>query len=184
MLPVMPSKVEIKSHNFLRKGLHDRSWFAALMKWLTTHHADSALRNTATAHLDLHVIILSTNYVACHALSISSFNSNTDTWRRYVPKSSREYAIKIWIFARRSLFCKKALPGFTWFQVSSSFKASATHNRFSPDPDPNLIFSIRFTKPLYWWEKGGRDCGRPRRFGDSDTKYQLRINNRSCVAEA
>ena len=29
-------------------------------------------------------------------------------------------------------------------------KASATHNRFSPDPDPNLIFSIRFTKPLYW----------------------------------
>ena len=66
----------------------------------------------------------------------------------------------------------------------SRHKASATHNRFSPDPDPNLIFSIRFTKPLYWWEKGGRDCGRPRRFGDSDTKYQLRINNRSCVAEA
>ena len=29
-------------------------------------------------------------------------------------------------------------------------KASATHDRFSPDPDPNLIFSIRFTKPLYW----------------------------------
>ena len=56
---------------------------------------------------------------------------------------------------------------------SRNWKASATHNRFSPDPDPNLIFSIRFTKPLYWWEKGGRDCGRPRRFGDSDTKYQL-----------
>ena len=63
-------------------------------------------------------------------------------------------------------------------------KASATHNRFSPDPDPNLIFSIRITKPLYWWEKGGRDCGRLRRFGDSDTKDQDRISNRLCVAEA
>ena len=52
------------------------------------------------------------------------------------------------------------------------------------DPDPKLIFSIRFTKPLYWWEKGGRDCGRLRRFGDSDTKDQLRISNRLCVAEA
>ena len=52
------------------------------------------------------------------------------------------------------------------------------------DPDPILILGIRFTKPLYWWEKGGRDCGRLRRFSDSDTKYQLRINNRLCVAEA
>ena len=50
--------------------------------------------------------------------------------------------------------------------------------------DPKLIFSIRFTKPLYWWEKGGRDCGGLRRFGESDTKDQVRINNRVCVAEA
>ena len=53
--------------------------------------------------------------------------------------------------------------------------------------DPKLIFWIRFTKPLYWWEKGGRDCGRLWRFGDSDTKYQVRISNqqphtqKSCV---
>ena len=53
-----------------------------------------------------------------------------------------------------------------------------------PIADPKLIFSIRFKKPLYWWEKGGRDCGRLRRFGDSDTKDQLRISNRLCVAEA
>ena len=52
------------------------------------------------------------------------------------------------------------------------------------DPDPILILGIRFTKPLYWREKGGRDCGRLRRFSDSDTKYQLRINNQLCVAEA
>ena len=50
--------------------------------------------------------------------------------------------------------------------------------------DPKLIFWIRFTKPLYWWEKGGRDCGGLRRFGESDPKDQLRINNRVCVAEA
>ena len=30
------------------------------------------------------------------------------------------------------------------------------------------LLCIRFTKLLYWWEKGGRDCGRLRRFGDSD----------------
>ena len=63
-------------------------------------------------------------------------------------------------------------------------KASATHMGSRRDPDPKLIFSIRFTKPLYWWEKGGRDCGRLRRFGDSDTKDQLWISNRLCVAEA
>ena len=53
--------IQSGNKKFLRKGLRDRSWFAALMKWLTTHYTDSALRNTATAHLDLHVIILSTN---------------------------------------------------------------------------------------------------------------------------
>ena len=36
------------------------------------------------------------------------------------------------------------------FYTKGRNKASATHNRFSPDPDPNLIFSIRITKPLYW----------------------------------
>ena len=41
----------------------------------------------------------------------------------------------------------------TGAEISNAYsfvQASATHNRFSPDPDPNLIFSIRFTKPLYW----------------------------------
>ena len=52
------------------------------------------------------------------------------------------------------------------------------------DTDPILLLCIRFTKPLYWWEKGGRDCGRLRRFGDSDTKYQVQISNQLCVAEA
>ena len=28
--------------------------------------------------------------------------------------------------------------------------ASATHMGSRRDPDPKLIFSIRFTKPLYW----------------------------------
>ena len=62
-------------------------------------------------------------------------------------------------------------------------EASATQHK----TDPILILGIRFTKPLYWWEKGGRDCGRLRRFGDSDTKYHVRISNqqphtkKSCV---
>ena len=47
-----------------------------------------------------------------------------------------------------------------------------------------LILCIRFPKPLYWWEKEGRDCGRLRRFGDSDTKFQVRISNQLYVAEA
>ena len=69
-----------------------------------------------------------------------------------------------------------------WLKMSQKGHLSFGHTQRKTDPI--LILGIRFTKPLYWWEKGGRDCGRLRRFGDSDTKDQLRISNRLCVAEA
>ena len=50
--------------------------------------------------------------------------------------------------------------------------------------DPNLIFSIRFTKPP-WSSTVPPSLFSPvKRFCESDTKDQLWINNRVCVAEA
>ena len=60
---------------------------------------------------------------------------------------------------------QKKLP-LCWGTIREG-KSSFGHTQC--DTDPILILCIRFTKPLYWWEKGGKGCGRLRKFGDSDT---------------
>ena len=62
---------------------------------------------------------------------------------------------------------KKPFKGLRsrWDSCWEEQKASAHTTWYWSDPD-TLYF--RFTKPLYWWEKGGSDCGRLGRFCDSD----------------
>ena len=83
-----------------------------------------------------------------------------------------------------NLTCRMERLRGKFFKYSRWFLRFLSFGHTHSIVDPKLIFSIRFTKPLYWWEKGGRDCGGLRRFGESDTKDQVRINNWVCVAEA